>query len=131
MPTSVKTGSVPFPWSLGAIRPGATFASASAPLTKNTLPVMNDGVSHDKNFNGVFITAFGGTLGLAANIGSIFVCTSAAAPDTTNWTNVVAVLAPGQSWPRNKEWANNRDISVLYIGAENATDFALVSIDQF
>ena len=131
MPTSVKTSAMVFPYSLGAIRPGATFASASASLVQNIVPVNNDNVTPDYQFNGIFIQAFPGTGSVAGNLKPIYVCNSAAAPDLTNFTNVIGILQPGDIWPRAKEWANNRSIRNLYIGAENATDFALVTIDQF
>ena len=128
MPTDVQISGYPF--SLGKIQPGATFASACVPLTQNFNPVNKDGTK-DHIFNGIFIEAFGGTSSLAANTGVIFICNSAAAPDTVNWTNVITVLHPGDSFPRTKEWANNRDISRLFIGAENGVDFALASVDAF
>ena len=128
MPTNVKIDG--YPYSLRKIVPGATFATACQPLTANIQPVNNDG-SKDHIFNGIFIEAFGGTSTIAGNTGVIFVCNSAAAPDLVNFTNILAILNPGDSFPRSKEWANNRDINKLFIGAENATDFAFVSIDAF
>jgi len=66
MPTDVQISGYPF--SLGKILPGATFASACAPLTQNFNPLNNDGTK-DHIFNGIFIEAFGGTSVLAANTG--------------------------------------------------------------
>ena len=51
--TPVKITSYPF--SLGKIIPGATFASACVPLTQNVLPVQNDGVTPDTQFNSIVI----------------------------------------------------------------------------
>jgi len=135
MATDVLTSAMNFPYSLGKILPGSTYASASVPLTQNTRPVRFDPTTEanvpETMFNGIYIQAFGGTGNSDGNSKAIFVCNSAAAPDTTNYTNVVGVLMPGDQFPRFKEWANNRDLSKLYIGAQNATDFALVVIDQF
>jgi len=121
--TPVKITSYPF--SLGKIIPGATFASACVPLTQNVLPVQNDGVTPDTQFNSIVIQAHG------TNTGIVYVCTSAAAPDLTNYTNVIGELTAGQTYPRSKEWANNRNISSIYIGAVNAADFVIASVDAF
>lgn len=131
MPTLVKTGSLGWPMALGKVFPGAAFATACVPLTQNIQPCDNDGVTPDNQFNGAFIQANPGAGANNPNAGNIYVCTTAAAPDLVNFTNVLAVLTPGAWYPRGKEWANNRDISKLFIGADNATDFAIVSIDQF
>ena len=128
MPTNVQING--YPYSLGKIQPGGTFATACVPLTQNIQPVNNDGTK-DHIFNGIFIQAFGGTSLQPANTGVIFVCNSAAAPDLVNFTNIIAVLQAGDQFPRSKEWANNRDINKLFIGAENGVDFALVSVDAF
>ncbi len=125
MATNVRTGQMSFPYSLGRIIPGAAFAGASVPLTQNVQPVNNDGVSPDVMFNSIWIQAHVG------NTGTIYICGTAAAPDLVNFTNVLGELTAGQWYPRTKEWANNRSIAGLFIGAENATDFAIVSIDQF
>jgi hypothetical protein len=124
MPTNVKTGTVKFPWPLGKVYPGASYATVSAPLTQNIQPVNID-LTPDNQFNGIFIQAN------PNNAGNIYVCSSAANPDETAYTNVLGILSPGAWYPRGKEWANNRDITGLFIGADNATDFAIVSIDQF
>jgi hypothetical protein len=128
MSANIKIGG--YPYSLGKIIPGATFATACVPLTANIQPVNNDG-SKDHIFNGIFIRSFPGTSTIAGNTGAIFICNSAAAPDLVNFTNIIDILSPGDSFPRSKEWANNRDISKLFIGAENATDFALAFVDAF
>jgi hypothetical protein len=114
-----------FPTSLGLIGPGASFATLSAALTMNIQPVANDGVTPDNQFNGIWIQA------LKGNAADIYVCNSAAAPDVATYTNVIAILSPGEWLPRVKEWSNTRDISKLFVGALNATDFAIASIDAF
>jgi hypothetical protein len=124
MPTNVIPGAVGYPLSLGKVFPGASFASQSAPLTQNIQPVKMDG-SKDNNFSGVFIQAH------TENSGNIYICSNSAAPDLVAYTNVLAEVMAGGTYPRGKEWANNRDISKLFIGAGNATDFAIVSIDAF
>ena len=125
MATNVKTGDMQFPYSLGKVYPGASFATVSAALTQNIVPVNNDGVTRDRMFNGIAIQAH------PDNGDDLYICNSASAPDTTNYTNILAVLSPGAWYGRGKEWANNRNISTLFVGAKNQNDFAIVSIDQF
>jgi hypothetical protein len=114
-----------FPYSLGLIVPGGTFATVSVPLTQNIVPVANDGTTPDYQFNAISIQA------APANTGVIYICNSAAAPDKVGYTNVIYILAKGLVWTRQKEWANNRDISKIFLGADNGTDFAIASIDAF
>ena len=132
MSTKVKISSMGFPFPLGKIIPGATFAAASAPLTQNYTPT-DDAGNPIRMFNGVFITAWAGNAAgtVASNSGPIYICSNALAPDLILFSNVIAVLYPGDSFPRSKEWSGNRDIGTLYIGAENGADFAIASIDQF
>jgi hypothetical protein len=129
MATNVKTGAMGFPYPMGKVFPGASYATVSVPLTQNIIPTKTNGVDGtevpDYQFNGVWIQAN------PDNTGYIYVCSNASAPDTTNYTNVLGFLSAGQWFPRVKEWANNRDISKLYVGAANATDFAIVVIDAF
>jgi len=125
MSTPVKTGSQPYPWALGKVLPGAAYATASVPLTQNIQPVNADGTP-DKMFNGIYIQASPKNTGIC-----MYVCSNASPPDEVNFTNVLAFLPPGTSYPRSKDWANNRDITALYIGADNATDFVIVSVDSF
>lgn len=120
MATNVKTGSMSFPFSLGKLMPGA---SVSIPLTTNFQPVKEDGSTPDTQFNAIFIQAH------PDNSGYIYVCNSASAPDTTNYTNVLRVLAKGETFDLTKQWANNRDIGRIFIGAGDADDFAIASID--
>jgi len=128
MATDVRTEALGFPACLGKVFPGAVFATASVPLTQNIRPVKIDHAGNtvaDVNFNGIFIQAH------SDNNGLIYVCSNASPPDLVLYTNVLGEVAPGVWYPRSKEWANNRDISKLFIGAANATDFAIVVIDQF
>ena len=129
MSTPIKVSSMTFPASLGVAKPGSSYATVSVPITQTRLPVLDDGVTASRMFNGIFITAFPGTGSVAANTKPIYVCTNSSAPDLTNFLNVVGILQPGDVWPRSKDWACNRDVGTLYIGAENATDFALIAID--
>lgn len=131
MATNVKTSVMPLPYSLGLVKPGATFATVSVPLTQNIVPVEQDGTTPHRMFSGIFITAFAGAGAIATNTGNIYICNTSAAPDLTNFTNVIAILQPGDIFPRYKEWSNNRDIGILFIGADNADDQALVSVDAF
>lgn len=132
MATNTITGTLPNPFSLGKIFPGASFATLSAPLTQNIVPVMPDAVTIDPYFNELIITAWGGSGAVAGNDGNIYVCSDAKQPDLVNFLNVLAILGPGQVWPRTGEyWANNKDIHRYFIGAGNATDFATVTAGRF
>lgn len=126
---NVEVATMPFPFSLGKVFPGAAFAAASAPLTQNSTPTEHGRAV--RMFNGIFIYSWPGNATTPSNGAPLYICNTAAAPDLVNFTNVIAVLQPGDTFPRSKEWALNRDIGTLFIGAENATDFALVSIDSF
>jgi hypothetical protein len=112
MPTATKTGTVPYPWPLGKIVPGATFSTIALPITTNIQPVNADGTP-DNMFNYIGIQAD------LSNALNIYICTSAT-PDLTNYTNVVGELSAGTWWSRGKEWANNRDISQIFIAAQNS-----------
>lgn len=131
MAIKVKVASMPLPYSLGKVFPGAAFATLSVPLTQNIIPVEQDNITLVRMVNGIFIVAFQGTGAVAGNTFPIYICNTADPPDLVAFTNVVAILPPGYTFPRSKDWSQNRDLSTLYIGAENATDFALVSIDSF
>lgn len=123
MPVNVKTTSMTFPYPLGKLSPGAAYQTKSVPLTENVMPVGPDGATPDLMVNGVHILAH------PENDGNIYVCNSAAAPDKTDYSNVLAVLLPGQWYPRGKEWGNSRNLGTLFIGADNATDFAIATMD--
>ena len=126
MPTKVLTTSMQMPASLGKIFPGASYATLSVPLTQNIQPTRqtHDGaIINDNQFNSIFIQAG------VNNSAAIYICNSAAAPDTVAYTNIIEFLNPGLTFTRGKEWANNRDISDLFIGAQNAVDFAIANID--
>jgi len=127
-----KVSAMSFPFSLGKILPGATFASACVPLTQNIQPVQEDNktLANDA-WNEILIQAWPGSPTVVANSGNIYVCSSAAAPDVVGFTNILAVLLAGDTYPRKNEWANLKDISKLFIGADNATDFVICSIGQF
>ncbi len=117
-----------FPYPLGKVFPGASFATISVPLTQNIQPTKKDNLGNevpDNQFNGIFIRASN------LNSGNMYVCNTAAAPDLTAYSNVIDELPPGAAFPRGKEWANNRDITALFIGATNATDFTIPALDQF
>ena len=124
MPTNVKTSAMTWPYPLGKVYPGAAFSTASVPLTQNIQPANAD-LSPDNRFNAIWMQASPG------NSGYIYICSTAAAPDKVAYSNVLGVMPAGQWFPRTKEWANNRALNTLFIGADNATDFAIVSIDQF
>lgn len=121
---NVKTTDMTWPYALGAIIPGATFATASVPLTQNVTPVDVHGVPETR-FNGIWIQAS------PDNNGVLYICKDANPPDKVAYSNVLGWLQPGLWYPRDKEWANNRDINTLFVGADNATDFGIAVIDQF
>lgn len=126
---NVKVSAMTFPYPLGKIKPGGT--SACVPLTTNVQPTEENG-RHRNHFNFIGIRAWGGDGTTTGNSGVIYVCNSAAAPDTTNFTNVIDVLSPGEYWPRGvPNAANVYDISALFIGAENANDFAIANIFEY
>ena len=122
MAVNVKTTSMTFPYPLGKLCPGAAYQTSSVPLTQNVVPVGPDG-KPDLMVNNIAILAH------PENDGNIYVCNSAAAPDKTDYSNVLAVLLPGQWYPRGKEWGNSRNLGTLFIGADNANDFAIATMD--
>lgn len=124
MATHVKTSAMVFPYSLGLFKPGASFGALSLPLTQNILPTNNDD-SPDYRFNGIWVQAH------PDNGGYIYICNSALAPDPVDFTNVIGILRAGEWYPRSKEWANNRDLRGIFVGASDATSFAIALIDQF
>lgn len=127
MATDVRTEAMSFPYPLGKLLPGGT--TASIPLTTNIRPtrVDNLGVTRaDVNFAAIRVRAH-----TSNGSALIYICNSAAAPDTTNYLNVIDVLAAGVEWVRTKPpTSNNCDITPIYIGASNGTAFATGSIDQ-
>ena len=123
MTTNQRTGQMHYPFPMGKISPGSAFASASVPLTQNIMPVNQDGVTPDFNFNGIWIQAD------MNNSDTIYICSNASAPDLVNFSNVLGELQAGAWYPRTKEWAQNRQINTLFIGAKNAVDFVICSID--
>jgi hypothetical protein len=125
MAVNIKTGSMTWPFPMGKLFPGAAYATQSVPLTANVVPCDNDGVTPDYFFNGILVQAS------PNNTGLIYVCNSSAAPDKVGYSNVIYMLSAGQTWMNTKEWANVRDISKIFIGADNATDFAIASILQY
>lgn len=122
----VKTGTFVYPYSLGKILPGATFATASVPITQNIQPVKEDGATHDNSFHSITIQAAPG------NNGDIYVCNTAAAPDKVAYSNVLAILDAREKFEWHRDHLNNGcDISHLFIGADDGDDFAIVSIDAY
>ncbi len=113
---------MPFP--LGRVLPGAAFATASAPLTQNITPVEQDGVTPRRRFNLIEIRAFINNSGP----NGIYICSNANPPDEVNYLNVVDVLQAGEAFPRGTGMITVEDIGNLFIGADNATDFAIVNV---
>jgi hypothetical protein len=104
---------------LGKLQPGATFASVSVPILSN-LTGVNTLTLTDVN---VVAIQFDPT---SAGGGKIYICTSADEPQADR-SNVLHILeSPGDSWPQVGGPAiNNLDAADFYIGADNATDFAI------
>ena len=127
MATATKVSSMTFPFPMGILQP--TSDAACIPLTTNILPVQEVGVTEVvTGWNQIEIRA------LSDNTGQIFICNSAAAPDTANYLNVIDILQPGEAWPRGHDWANTVDIRYLFIGVETgnaAHDAVIANISQF
>lgn len=127
---NVRTETMTFPFPMGKFLPGATFATASLPFTQNTQPTKHDGQSGndvpDNQFNRIVIQAAPGN-----GTGIIYICSTSGGADTTAYTNIIQALSAGQIFDRGKEWANNRDISKIFIGAGDSASFAFGYIDQF
>lgn len=122
----VKTGTFVYPKPLGKIFPGASFNTTSAPLTQLIQPVKEDGSTHDNAFHSITIQAAPG------NSGDVYVCNTEAAPDKTNYSNVLAVLDAREKFEWHRDHLNNAcDISHLFIGADDADDFAIAYIDAY
>lgn len=105
---------------LGAVTPGATFATVSVPLLSAaflaSLPTGAGASRADVNVAAIQAGPLNG--------GPIYICTSAAAPDTTNYTNILYVIGNGgDSWPLVGRANNDLEAGKLFIGAGNATDF--------
>lgn len=118
---NVKVSAMSFPYSLGKIFPGASYATVSVPLTQNITPTEENG---DPSYQAreILIQA------LPGNGGYIYICNSAAAPDLTGYTNVVGILDGGVAWSRESSpFPAIHSLSKLYVGATNATDAVIAS----
>ena len=102
----------------GKVLAGATFATVSVPLLSTAFLATIPG----RSASDVNIAAIQAG---PTNSGKIYICNSAAAPDTTNYTNILYVIASsGDSWPMVGRAMNDLEAGTLFIGADNATDFA-------
>lgn len=131
MPTAVKMTTVHFPFPLGKLIGGATWATVAIPLTQNFTPVMVDGVTPDDYFNEILVQTN------PTNTGNVYVLVPTAAlpggspPDLTNYTNVAAILVAGASWPRSREsWKEQFNVTDYWLGFANATDFCIGSVTR-
>jgi hypothetical protein len=61
-----------------------------------------------------------------ANSGFIYLCTTAAAPDTTAFGNVLDVMGGGGSIVITSSSMNSIPLSSLFIGASDATSYAII-----
>lgn len=117
MPTT-NVISNPFP--LGLITPGATFAFASVAITANLTDLATSAVYGQVDT--IFIRA------LPGNGGNIYICNSVANPNETTYLNVLDVLPGGASTSFSSSAMNTIQLSWYFIGADNATDAALITI---
>ena len=106
------------PYPTGILKPGATYATVSIPVLTN-----------------LTVTAYPGTAAYAitiqansGNTGNIYVCNTAAAPDETNYLNVLYILTAGQPVSFYSGALNTIDCSQIFIGADSATDYATGAI---
>lgn len=111
MPIPIKTNPLP----LGKLVPGAPFATACISVLANYTGT------------GILVSTACDQVGLQAasgNVGNIYVCSSAAAPDTVNFTNIIAILSAGGTFANTATIAlNDVELSNIFIGAGNATDY--------
>jgi hypothetical protein len=117
-----------YPIPLGKLLPGASFATVSIPLYTNLPTNLADGQSSLGAYNEIVLVAN------STNLLPLYVCVPlvsgtyvAGAPaDTTNWTNVIAIIPAGGSWSRaqNPSWSNKWFLQSYYLSAGNATDYA-------
>ena len=104
---------------LGKLNPGANYATVSIPVLSSALltayPALASG---DVNVASIqFDPASNGG-------GKIYICTSAANP-AADRSNVIYILqSPGDCWPLVGHALNDVEVGELYIGADNATDYA-------
>lgn len=102
----------------GKILPAASFATVSAPITAKFGTAGFKTLPAGTGQGGIILTASPG------NAGKIYICSTAAAPDKTNYTNILSVLVAGQSWTDLNDGPTTVDLSSVFIGADNGTDFA-------
>ena len=103
----------PFP--MGILKPGSSYTTASVPILTNiTLS------STQLQFVRSFLVRAATT-----NSGNIFVCNSVANPDTTAYLNVLDIIPPGGTSYASSGALNTIDLSQIWIGASNNSDFAI------
>jgi hypothetical protein len=98
-------------------------------LNANLPALSPDGTPSATGYNEIEVQA------ASTNTGNLYICVPLASgsfaaggspPDTTNFTNVIAVIPPGSTWPRygNPAYADKWNLSDYWLGAGNATDYA-------
>jgi hypothetical protein len=127
--TKVKVSLMQMPYSLGFVGPAAK--NASVAITANVLPVEQDGKTQRDGFAVLVIQSHPGNTG-----NYIYILNNSSAPDTSAGSNVIAVLQPGDYWPRDRQWSNTIRLANFFIGIDNSTgavaaDVAVVSIMEF
>ncbi len=108
----------PFP--LGLVVPGASFASISVPITANYADIATSSVYGAVDT--IYVSA------PAGNGASIYFMNSAAAPDTTAYSNILFVIAKGTSIQIVSSAMNTLMLSQFFIGAAGASDGAIVTV---
>ena len=108
MPTTINNN--PFP--LGVITPGGTTASIAITNNYSDLSTLL--------VDWVQIRAH------PSNSGFIYLCTTAAAPDTSGFANILDVMGGGGSIVITSTAMNTMPLKNLYIGASDATSQAVI-----
>lgn len=116
MPTTVSSN--PFP--LGFVKPGATFATISVPITQNFTDLATS--APYGQVDSIYVHA------LAGNSTVVFLLNTVAAPDVATYLNVVDVIAAGSSTSISSGAMNTLALSQFYIGALNSGDGAIVTV---
>jgi hypothetical protein len=104
---------------LGQILPGATYATVSVPVLSSALLAAHPELAN-KDVNVVSIQFDPGSTGG----GRIYICNSAAAPASNRSNVIYTIQSPGDSWPLVGHALNDVELGGLYIGADNADDYA-------
>ena len=112
--TNITTN--PFP--LGKISPGGSYATTSVPITTNYSDLST------QYCYSLSIRALPGN-----GTGLIYICNTSAAPDTTNYTNILDVLAAGAVSYVTSPAMDMILLGNYYIGASDGSSAAIVQVE--